>query len=72
MTGLSAPPLTLDPTALTIVTIGVLGAIAMVLSYLFRQLGDVVDAYYDFRAKCAAARERWQRRTPKERAGDTG
>jgi hypothetical protein len=59
------------PILATLVVIGVLCAASLVLTYLFRVMGDVVDAYYDFRAKCVAARERF-RRSMKERAKGAG
>jgi len=59
------------PILATLVVIGVLCALGMVITYLFRVMGDVVDSYYDFRAKCALARERF-RQSIKERAKDTG
>ena len=48
------------PILATLIVIGVLCAIGMVITYMFRVMGDVVDSYYDFRAKCALARERFR------------
>ena len=53
------------PILATLVVIGVLCAVGIVITYLFRVMGDVVESYYDFRAKCALARERF-RQTMKE------
>ena len=59
------------PILATLIVIGVLCAAGIVITYLFRVMGDVVDSYYDFRAKCAVAKERF-RQSMKERAKDTG
>lgn len=59
------------PIVATFVVIGVICAFGLVLTYLFRVMGEVVDSYYDFRVKCAEARERF-RQSIKVRAKDTG
>jgi hypothetical protein len=59
------------PILATLIVIGVICAVGIVITYLFRVMGDVVDSYYDFRVKRAQARERF-RQSMKERAKDTG
>ena len=59
------------PILATLVVIGVTCAVGIVITYVFRVMGDVVDSYYDFRAKCVQARERF-RQSKKERAKNTG
>jgi hypothetical protein len=48
-------------TTLTVLAaLGILLAVGMVLTYLFRVMGEVVDSYYEFRTKCFQARLRFQ------------
>jgi hypothetical protein len=39
--------------------IGVLGAVGIVITGVFRLLGDAVEGYYDFRRRCASARAQY-------------
>jgi hypothetical protein len=48
------------PFTIAFVLIGLLGAASMFVSHLFRVSADVVDAYYEFRRKCAAAKARFR------------
>ena len=48
------------PFLATLVLIGFIGAVGTVVTYLFRVMGEMVDSYYDFRAKCALARARFR------------
>jgi Na+-transporting methylmalonyl-CoA/oxaloacetate decarboxylase gamma subunit len=53
------------------IVIGVLCTVGMVLTYLFRMMGEVVDSYYDFRAKHTLAKKRF-RKMMKESEDDEG
>ena len=48
------------PFTIAFVLIGLLGAASMFVSHLFRVSAEVVDAYYDFRRKCASAKARFR------------
>jgi hypothetical protein len=48
------------PFTIAFVLVGLLGAASMFVSHLFRVSAEVVDAYYDFRSKCASAKARFQ------------
>jgi hypothetical protein len=59
------------PIFLALAAIGFLGALEMLVSYVFRVIGEIVDRYYELRAKCASAKERYIAGS-KVRASDTG
>jgi hypothetical protein len=48
------------PILAALVAIGVICAAGIVIAYLFRAMGEVVESYYEFRSKCASARERFR------------
>lgn len=52
--------------------IGLLGAIVMLLISAFRLLGEAVESYYEFRAKCAVSRQRYRAIGTKARADAVG
>jgi hypothetical protein len=59
------------PILFTLIVIGALCAGGLILTYLFQVMGEVVIAYYGFRAKSADARARFQQSINK-RGRDTG
>ena len=59
------------PIFIVLAVFNIFFAIEMILAHLFITMGEVVDAYYRFREKVAAARARFQQ-SMNERAKDTG
>jgi hypothetical protein len=55
--GVLTDPHTL-PYILAFAFIGAVGAATMALVFMFRALGEIAEAYYEFRHKCAALRRR--------------
>ena len=51
----------LIPFILLFMFVGVVSTLSMATQTCFRFLGEVVDAYYDFRVRCAEGKRRYQR-----------
>jgi hypothetical protein len=56
---------------LSLALIGFLSVLVMLLTYFFRAMAEVVEAYYEFRLKCAGARKRIEA-TGKKRLNESG
>ena len=57
------------PIIFLFVLMGILCALGLFACYLFRVLAEVVDAYYDFRAKCVVSKQRFQQVVKERQTG---